>query len=326
MSAAVRPAGAAENAGAKVIIAHRGASGYLPEHTLEAKAMAHAFGADFLEQDLVLTKDGVPVVLHDITLEAVTDVEDRFPGRNRPDGKFYAIDFTLAEIKTLNVHERVDTKTGKPAFRSRFPQGLGQFRIPTFEEELQMIQGMNASRGMSAGIYPELKSPAFHHAEGKDLAAAVLPILKKYGYWGKATPCFLQCFEWPEVERVRKLGYPGQLVFLMGKTEVRMSESGDAVPLDASALKRIAEVADGIGPALGMVVDLKSPTLAPTGLIDKAHAAGLVVHPYTIRVDVPVDASRPDGAILFDAVLGKAGADGVFTDHPDRGVAWKRGR
>jgi len=326
MPDATPSARAAENAGSKVIIAHRGASGYLPEHTLEAKAMAHAFGADFLEQDLVLTKDGVPIVIHDITLEAVTDVETRFPGRNRPDGKFYAIDFTLAEIKTLSVHERVDSKTGKPAFPGRFPQGAGHFRIPTFEEELRMIQGMNASRGMSTGIYPELKSPAFHHAEGRDLAAAVLPILKKFGYWGKEAPCFLQCFEWPEVERVRKLGYPGQLVFLMGKNEVKLSDSGDAVPLDVTALKRIAEVADGIGPALGMVIDLKSGELAPTGLVEMAHTAGLLVHPYTIRTDVPLNALSPQPISLFDAILGRANADGVFTDQPDKGVAWKRGR
>ncbi len=317
---------ASVHAADKAIIAHRGASGYLPEHTLEAKAMAHAFGADFLEQDLVLTKDDVPIVIHDITLEAVTDVETRFPNRNRPDGKFYAIDFTLAEIRTLNVHERVDSKTGKPAFPGRFPQGIGQFRIPTLEEELQLIQGLNASRGTTIGIYPELKSPAFHHQEGKDLAGIVLPILQKFGYWEKSSPCFVQCFEWAEVERVRKLGYPGKLVFLMGKSEVRLSGSADPVPLDETVLKRIAQVADGIGPSLGMVIDLETGSLAPTGLIEKAHDAGLVVHPYTIRTDVPLKSVGSPSAELFEAVLGRADADGVFTDQPDKGIAWKRSR
>jgi glycerophosphoryl diester phosphodiesterase len=310
----------------KVIIAHRGASGYLPEHTLEAKAMAHAFGADFLEQDLVLTKDDVPIVMHDITLEAVTDVESRFPDRKRADGKFYAIDFSLAEIKTLNVHERVDTKTGKPAFPSRFPQGVGQFRIPTFEEELQLIQGLNKSRNMSTGIYPELKAPFFHESEGKDLAAAVFPILKKYGYWEKSAPCYLQCFEWHELERVRKLGYPGKLVFLLGREKVQLNPSEGLIPLDESALKRIAEVADGIGPALGMVIDVKSGSLAPTGLVNKAHSLGLVVHPYTIRTDVPISPIKPEPVNLFDLILREAEADGVFTDQPDKGVAWKRAR
>jgi len=322
MTAPTSPVQAAE----KAIIAHRGASGYLPEHTLEAKAMAHAFGADFLEQDLVLTKDDVPIVIHDITLEAVTDVETRFPDRKRADGKFYAIDFTLSEIKTLNVHERIDTRSGKPAFPARFPQGLGQFRIPTLEEELQLIQGLNASRGTAIGIYPELKAPSFHHLEGKDLAGVVLPILKKYGYWEKSSPCFVQCFEWAEVERVRKLGYPGKLVFLMGRNDVRLSPADAPVPLDESALKRIAQVADGIGPSLGMVIDLEQDTLAPTGLVEKAHAAGLLVHPYTIRTDLPVRTSESASADLFEAVLGRARADGVFTDQPDMGVAWKRSR
>ena len=95
-----------------IVIAHRGASGYLPEHTLAAKAMAHAMGADFLEQDVVLTADGVPIVLHDIYLEATTDVEQRFPDRSRPDGRFYAIDFTLAEIRTLSAHERTTRSRG----------------------------------------------------------------------------------------------------------------------------------------------------------------------------------------------------------------------
>lgn len=318
----VAPSLAAE----KVIIAHRGASGYLPEHTAEAKAMAHAFGADFLEQDLVLTKDDVPVVLHDITLDAVTDVAHRFPDRKRQDGKFYVIDFTVDEVRSLNVLERIDTKTGEPAFPGRFPRGQGRFRISTFEEELQLIQGLNATRGTSAGIYPELKAPAFHHAEGKDLAGVVLPILKKYGHWGKAAACYLQCFEWPEVERVRRLGYPGRLVFLIGKNEVKLSPAEPAMPLESKALSRIAQVADGIGPSLGMVIDLENGSLAPTGLIDQAHAAGLVVHPYTIRIDVPRRTASGAAADLFEAVLGKAGADGVFTDQPDKGVAWKRSR
>src|SRR4051812_7315360 len=140
-----------------LVIAHRGASGYLPEHTLAAKAYAHALGADFLEQDIVLTKDNVPIVLHDIWLDTVTDVAARFPERKRTDGRYYAIDFTLAEVKQLRVTERVDPKKGVPVFGKRFPAGKSSFQISSLEEELQLIQGLNRSTGRAVGIYPELK-------------------------------------------------------------------------------------------------------------------------------------------------------------------------
>ena len=112
-----------------LVIAHRGASGYLPEHTLAAKAYAHALGADFIEQDLVLTKDDVPVVLHDIYLDTVTDVAVRFPERKRADGRFYVIDLTLAELKQLRVTERFNAKSGARVFAGRFPAGQAEFRV-----------------------------------------------------------------------------------------------------------------------------------------------------------------------------------------------------
>ena len=114
-----------------LVIAHRGASGYLPEHTLVANAYAHALGADFLEQDLVLTKDDVPVVLHDIYLDTVTDVAMRCPERKRADGRVYALDLTLVELKQLRVTERFNAKTGAPVFAGRFPAGLAEFRVST---------------------------------------------------------------------------------------------------------------------------------------------------------------------------------------------------
>ena len=122
-----------------IVIAHRGASGYLPEHTLEAKAMAHAMGADFIEQDIVLTKDDVPVVMHDIYLDTISDVAARFPGRHRANGRYYALDFTLAEIKQLQATERFSEKTGRQVYPKRFPKGASSFQIPTLEEELQFI-------------------------------------------------------------------------------------------------------------------------------------------------------------------------------------------
>ncbi|MCL4148216.1 UNVERIFIED_CONTAM: hypothetical protein GTU68_034137, partial [Idotea baltica] len=164
-----------------IVIAHRGASGYLPEHTLEAKALAYGMGADYLEQDVVLTKDDIPVVMHDIHLDEVTDVRIKFPERHRKDGRYYAIDFTLAEIKQLHVSERFNHKTLKPVFPHRFSSPLDVFKISTLAEEIQFIQGLNNSTGKDVGIYPELKAPAFHHEHDKDLAAIVLQVLAEHG-------------------------------------------------------------------------------------------------------------------------------------------------
>ncbi|ERT13517.1 glycerophosphodiester phosphodiesterase, partial [Photorhabdus temperata] len=131
----------------KIVIAHRGASGYLPEHTLPAKAMAYAEGADYLEQDLVMTKDNELVVLHDHYLDRVTDVANKFPDRARQDGRYYAIDFTLPEIKSLKFTEGFDIKNHKQEqnFSGRFPMWKSDFRIHTFQEEIEFVQGLNKS-------------------------------------------------------------------------------------------------------------------------------------------------------------------------------------
>ena len=119
-----------------LVIAHRGASGYLPEHTLAAKALAYGQGADFLEQDVVLSKDGVPVIFHDTHVDTTTDVAKKFPGRQRADGRFYALDLTVAELKQLNVTERFNPKTGKAVFPRRFPVGVGSFSVVTLEDTM----------------------------------------------------------------------------------------------------------------------------------------------------------------------------------------------
>ena len=188
----------------KIVIAHRGASGYLPEHTLEAKAMAHAMGADYLEQDLVLSKDHIPVVIHDIHLEEVTNVAERYPGRARKDGRYYAIDFTWDELKELSVTERLNTKTGKPVYPGRFPPGGSAFRLHTLQDEIELIQGLNKSTGKRTGIYPEIKDPGFHREHGKDIARIVLDVLDEYGYRSKEDACILQCFDSAELQRIRE--------------------------------------------------------------------------------------------------------------------------
>jgi glycerophosphoryl diester phosphodiesterase len=134
-------------AAGKIVIGHRGASGYLPEHTLEAYALAHGQGADYIEPDLVRTRDGAFLCLHDIYLEPTTDVATVFPGRARADGRFYAADFTLEEIRRLRVRERLER---------RFPRDASRFAAPTFEEMIELVAGLNRTTGRGGGVYPEV--------------------------------------------------------------------------------------------------------------------------------------------------------------------------
>lgn len=308
-------AAGADGAARPLVIAHRGASGYLPEHTLPAKALAFAMGADYLEQDLALSRDGVPVVLHDVQIDTVTDVARRFPDRAREDGRFYAIDFTWAELKQMSATERMNLKTGQAVFTNRFPAGQSAFALVSLEEELQFIRGLERSTGRKVGIYPELKQPEWHRKQGRDLSAVVLPILAKYGYRTKADRCFVQCFELKELKRIRtELGWQGSLVYLCGKAPPQ------------AELEEAAKIVDGLGPALGAVVAAPANG-APqvTDLVRRAHELKLVVHPYTARVD---ELPRWAGSYeeLLDFVLVRAGADGLFTDFPDRAAEFVRGR
>lgn len=296
----------------KIVIAHRGASGYLPEHTLEAAAMAHAFNADFIEQDVVLTKDAVPVVLHDIYLDLTTNVRGVFPDRARPDGKWYVIDFTLEEIKMLQVSERRRTVTGPAVFPSRFPVGKADFEIPTLAEEIELIQGLNSSTGRNVGLYPELKKPSFHTQEGYDIGAIVLALLAEYGYQGPDANVFVQCFEPDYTQRLRQeLGTTLPLIQLIG--------GGRAYDLltTGSGLNMIATYANGIGPALSRIIRGSSGNaLVITELVNEAHQRRLVVHPYTFRQDdLPhyVQSFEELVRLLFFDIA----VDGGFTDFPD---------
>ncbi|MGI9569930.1 MAG: glycerophosphodiester phosphodiesterase family protein, partial [Desulfobulbia bacterium] len=143
----VQPLEAQLNMEEKIIIAHRGASGYLPEHTLESKALAYGLGADYLEQDLVLSRDDVVIVMHDIFLDEVTNVATIFPDRVRNDGRYYVIDFNYEELLELKVHERVDRSTGEQVFPERFPKDKSSFSVPSLNEEIEMIQGINLNSG-----------------------------------------------------------------------------------------------------------------------------------------------------------------------------------
>lgn len=290
----------------KVVVAHRGASGYLPEHTMESKAMAYAMNPDYIEQDLVLTKDDVPVVVHDIYLGDVTNVAEKFPNRKREDGKYYVIDFSFEEIQTLKVTERFDTNTGRQVYPNRFPKGKGSFRLHSLQQEIELIQGLNHSTGNNIGIYPEIKNPAFHHENGKDFAKIVLEILSNYGYSTKEDPCLLQCFDAKELERIRR-----EL-----KSELFLVQLIDSDE-ETTQLRHFATYAEGIGPwykqILSETVDGK---FTFTSLIEDAHKLDLVVHPYTFRADAlsEFDSFRE----MVHVILYEANADGGFTDFPDQ--------
>ncbi|MDE9541000.1 glycerophosphodiester phosphodiesterase [Xenorhabdus bovienii] len=322
----------------KIVIAHRGASGYLPEHTLPAKAMAYAQGADYLEQDLVMTQDNELIVLHDHYLDRVTDVAERFPNRARADGRYYAIDFTLPEIKSLKFTEGFDIEEGKKvqSYPGRFPMGKSDFRIHTFQEEIEFIQGMNKSTGKNMGIYPEIKAPWFHRQEGKDITAKVLEVLKQYGYTKKSDKVYLQCFDANELKRIKnelepKMGMDLKLIQLIAYTDWKetyeQKQDGSWVNYSydwmfkPGAMKEVAKYADGIGPDYHMLIsdDSTPSNIKLTGLVKEAHMSHLAVHPYTIRVDqLPKYATS--GNQLFDIVFDKANVDGAFTDFPDLAV------
>ncbi|EKT59908.1 glycerophosphodiester phosphodiesterase [Providencia sneebia] len=322
----------------KVVIAHRGASGYLPEHTLPAKAMAYAQGADFLEQDLVMTKDNELVVLHDHYLDRVTDVAERFPNRARKDGRYYAIDFTLDEIKSLNFTEGFDIVDGKKvqSYPNRFPMGKSDFRVHTFQEEIEFIQGLNKSTGKNIGIYPEIKAPWFHQQEGKDITKKTLEVLKQYGYTNKEANVYLQCFDANELKRIKTKLMPEmdmnlKLVQLIAYTD--WNETQEQKPdgtwvnysydwmFEPNSMKEVAKYADGIGPDYHMLVqeDSTPDNIKLTGMVQDAHANNMLVHPYTIRVD-KLPKYAKDGQQLFEIIYNQADVDGAFTDFPDLGV------
>jgi glycerophosphoryl diester phosphodiesterase len=308
----------------KLVIAHRGASGYLPEHTLAAKAMAYAQGADYIEQDLVMTADDEIIVLHDHHLDTVSNVREVFPGRARSDGRFYVVDFTLPEIRQLAVSERFTMSGGvnKAVFEDRFPLAKSSFRVNTFAEEIELVQGLNKSTGKSVGIYPEIKSPGFHRSEGKDISVAVLRVLKQYGYENKQDDVFLQCFDAEELQRIHAELLPDadmtlRLVQLLGTADDYRAASTPA------GISKIAAYADGIGPSMHMIVAAESPSsdLQISELVKRAHERGLVVHPYTFRRDeMPGYAS--DFEDLLKIFFKDIGVDGVFTDFPDLTVEY----
>lgn len=323
----------------KIIIAHRGASGYLPEHTLASKALAYQMGAPFLEQDLAMSKDNHLIVIHDHFLDRVTDVADKFPNRTRKDGRYYVIDFTLDEIKSLNFMEGFTVKNGKKVqdYPDRFPMGKSTFEIHTFEEEIEFIQGLNKTLGKDVGLYVETKAPWFHKQEGKDISKATLGVLKKYGYTTKASNVYFQTFDFPDLVYVKEklmvdMNMDLKTVMLFAENSwnetYEQHNDGSWHPFDFDKLRThegmalVAKYADGAGPSNDMVIDgaaSKKGNIVITDFVKLAHDNNMVVHPYTVRKDkLPAYVDNVDE--LYEAILYQAGADGLFTDFPDLGL------
>ncbi|HEY4533545.1 MAG TPA: glycerophosphodiester phosphodiesterase, partial [Fusobacterium sp.] len=311
----------------KLIIAHRGASGYLPEHTLESKALAFAQGADYLEQDLAMSKDGRLIVIHDHFLDGLTDVAKKFPDRKREDGRYYVIDFTWDELQTLEMTENFSTENGvqKQVYPGRFPLWASHFRLHTFEDEIEFIQGLEKSTGKKVGIYPEIKAPWFHHQNGKDIAKAALEVLKKYGYTKKTDLVYLQTFDYNELKRIKTELMPAmdmdvKLVQLIAYTDWHETEEkgkdGKWINYDydwmfkKGAMKEIAKYADGVGPGWYMLIDEKTSTLGNlkyTDMVEDIRTTKMENHPYTIRKDaLPKFVKNIDE--MYDALLNKSGA------------------
>lgn len=325
-----------------VIIAHRGASGYLPEHTLEAYALAVRLGADFIEPDLVMTRDGVLVARHDNVLNLTTDVADHpeFAARRTTksvDGEqvegWFSEDFTLAELKTLRAVERI------PDVRPRNAAYNGLFTIPTLDEIIALVAEMRGETGRVIGIYPETKHPTYFRAAGLAMERALVETLERNGLKGREAPVFLQSFEIGNLMELRTMtDLPLiQLLWKEGKP-FDVQAAGGATTYDAMAtpagLQAIAAYADGVGPEKNhFIIPLdgegRLDTARATSFVADAHAAGLKVHPYTFRAEnhflpAPFRSTGPataagdlDGEIAAFLALG---IDGFFTDDPDAGV------
>ncbi len=300
-----------EQGGQPLVIAHRGASGERPEHTLEAYRLAIVRGADFIEPDLVMTKDGILVARHDPWLSDSTDVADRpeFADRRRtvtgPDGRavtdWFAWDFTLEELKTLRARQ---VRAGRSTDYD------DRFDVPTFAEIIALADAEGARTGRTIGLYPETKWPVEHAARGLDMEGALVSALAAAGLTGANAPVYVQSFE-PEILKRLDKRIDTPLVQLVFPPDWAFGTPANI------ALETLAAYADGVGPYKALMID--PATGAATDYGARARALGLEVHAWTFRNDDLPDWAG-SAAEEIEAVLA-AGATGFFTDFPATGVA-----
>jgi len=332
-----------------LVIGHRGASGFLPEHTIQAYRLAIKLGADYIEPDVVATKDGVLIARHEPMLGSTaaggdsTDVEDHpeFATRETtknvdgiPTQGFFADDFTLAEIKTLRARQ---TRGGRP---TRFDD---RFKIPTLQEVIDLAKRESRKRDRTIGIYPETKHPTFHKDENLPLERRLVRILKRNGLNHRRAPVFIQSFEQANLKKLNRMT-PVRLVQLMDAADTD-PVTGNPVfspPWDRpydwtvsgrtdtfgyfatnAGLNEVRRYADGIGPWKVYIIPTTGggggDVRPPTDLIQRAHARGLLVHTWTFRDDA-FPTGYPGGPVDEYLAFYELGIDGVFSDFPD--TAW----
>ena len=328
-----------------LVIAHRGASGYRPEHTLAAYALAIDMGADFIEPDVVMSKDGTPVVRHEnalavldpaanIVAEATTNVHElaQFAARRATktiDGKtvtgWFAEDFTLDELKTLRARERIPgERPANVAFNDQYP-------IPTLKEVLDLAKGATARLGRPIGVYPEIKHSSYHASIGLPMEDAVVELLAANGLNDAGAPVYIQSFEVANLRYLRTITRVRLVQLLLSSSRPwDFTATGDARSYAHMAtpkgLHDIAEYAQVVAPAKSYVI---GRTQQPSLFVRHAHDVGLAVHPWTFRAEnafLPAALRRGQNP----AQIGNAeeeivaflreGIDGFFTDHTDVGV------
>jgi glycerophosphoryl diester phosphodiesterase len=305
-----------------IVIGHRGASGERPEHTLQSYTLAVAQGADYIEPDLVSTKDGVLIARHENEIGGTTNVAERYPERRRLgsiDGDtvtgWWTEDFTLAELKTLRAKERL------PGRNHSFD---GQFEIATFDEVVDLALQLGRERGRPVGVYPETKHAGYFRRLKLPLEEKLVATLSRVGWSERAAPVFIQSFEPGSLRRLRALTKV-RLVQLLSAQGSPPDSTGVtfAEMLTESGLRRIHRYADGIGVQKDLVVPASSDVQVaiPTDLVPAAHAIGLLVHVWTMRSDAPYlpPLWNADATAELRA-FAAAGVDGVFTDFPATAV------
>lgn len=322
---------------AKLVIAHRGASALRPEHTIEAYTKAIEDGADVIEPDIVITKDGVLVARHENEISGTTNVGSKPEFAPRKTTKvidnvsitgWFTEDFTLAELKTLGVNERI------PANRPENTRFNGQFQIPTLQEVIDLAKSKSKETGRTIAIYPETKHPSYFKSIKLPLEKRLMDTLHANGYRGKHAPVFIQSFEVANLKEMRAMTDLPLIQLMSAKGQPEdFRLSGDkrtyADIASAAGLLEVAAYANGIGPAKELVIprDGHKNLGAPTPLVRNAHAAKLLVHPYTFRPENPFlpsnlqrgdPASRTErgDAVAEITVFLQAGIDGFFTDDP----------